>query len=1532
MTLCADVCAALALTAVHSQHSGNAEPSQLIAFAKKTLVNGVPDAKLHIIELGAKPGAVPFAKKSADVFFPPEIFADDFPVAMQVSEKYGLVYVITKLGLLFIYDLESGTAVYRNRISQDSVFLTVDSPSTGGFYAINRTGKVLLVDVNTQALVPFISTTLQNLDLALAVAQRGNLPGAEALVLPKFEALFSAGNYGAAAEAAADSPQGVLRTPETIAKFASVAAPPGTASPLLQYFGTCLKRGKLNAYESFELAKLVLGQNKKQLLDGWLGEDKLECSEELGDLVYPVDAELALKVYVKGRVSVKAATALAARGEMDKFAAFCEQTGYVPDYADLMARMLALNPTAAVSLACHIVSKNAAALDVNTLTDYFLTSRPPMVREATQFLLEVLKPNLPEHAALQTKVLEMNLLTFPNVADAILANNMFSHYDKPRIAQLCEKAGLYARALQHYTELSDIKRVVINTHAIEPAALVEFFGSLSRDWALECMRELLAVNMRQNLQLVVQVAKEYTEQLSAEKVIEVLESFKSWEGLFFYLGAFIAQSEDPEVHFKYIEAATRTGQVKEVERVTRESNFYDPERTKVFLMETKLPDARPLINVCDRFDGTAPQHETMVHDLTIYLLHNNMMRYIEGYVQKVNPQKTPQVVGALLDAEADEAFIKTLILSVRSLLPVAPLVEEVEKRNRLKMLHPFLEHLMNEGSTDPAVHNAMGKVFIDSNNNPEHFLLTNQHYEPLVLGRYCEKRDPNLACVAYKKGRCDFEYVDVTSRNSLFKQQARYVVERMDAPLWAHVLREDNDHRKQLIDQVVSTALPESKNPEQVSVTVKAFMTAGLPHELIELLEKIVLQNSAFSNNPSLQNLLILTAIKSDPGRVMDYVNRLDHFDGPSVGELAVTSELFEEAFAIFRKFDNHLAAARVLIDNLKDMKRATEYAAKVEIPEVWSALGRAQLREQAVGDAIASFIKAKDSNDYVLVIDAAHAVGAYADLVIYLRMVRKRVKEVARVDTELVYSLAFTNALAELEEFIAGSNAANLTSVGDRCFAEERYDAAKLLFTQTSNWGRLASTLVKLHQFQPAVDAAKRANAVRTWKEVCFSCVEEKEFRLAQLCGLHIIVQADELESVTDFYTSRGYFDECIALLEAGVGLERSHMGIFTELGILYAKFRAEKLAEHLKLFATRINIPKLIRVCEAQAHWRELATLYIQYDEYDNAAQTMMLHADAWEHVQFKDTCVKVANAEIYYKAATFYLEEHPQLLNDLLQVLTPRLDHGRVVSEMRKSGHLAMIKEYMQHVQKSNLQAVNEALHELYTEEEDLAALRESVDMYDNFDQIGLALRFKAHELIEFRRLASHLFKRNARWKDSIELSKADGCFKDAMETAAQSGDRALAEELLTYFVDQKLTDCFAAQLYACYDLLRPDAVLELAWTRGVIDFAFPFFIQAVREYTTKVDKMLTEAQEHKVAAESEAKEAKEAHAAHNMYNSLMPPALPAPADWVAANPAAYAHYDPYAAQQGAAYGGAGQQVAVYGQGGYGHPAQGGYGGGF
>lgn len=72
------------------------------------------------------------------------------------------------------------------------------------------------------------------------------------------------------------------------------------------------------------------------------------------------------------------------------------------------------------------------------------------------------------------------------------------------------------------------------------------------------------------------------------------------------------------------------------------------------------------------------------------------------------------------------------------------------------------------------VHNALGKIIIDTNNNPEHFLTTNPYYDSKVVGKYCEKRDPTLAVVAYRRGLCDDELVNVTNKNSLFKLQARW--------------------------------------------------------------------------------------------------------------------------------------------------------------------------------------------------------------------------------------------------------------------------------------------------------------------------------------------------------------------------------------------------------------------------------------------------------------------------------------------------------------------------------------------------------------------------------------------------------------------------------------------------------------------------------------------------------------------------------------------------------------------------------------
>ncbi|KAK5638580.1 hypothetical protein RI129_012875 [Pyrocoelia pectoralis] len=1425
------------------KQEGNPEPSTLFCFAVRSLQGG----KLHVIEVGQSPaGNQPFPKKTVDVFFPPEA-QNDFPVAMQISVKYDVIYLITKYGYIHMYDIESGTCIYMNRISSETIFVTATHESTGGIIGVNRRGQVLSVTVDEDNIIRYVNTVLHNADLALRLAVRNNLAGAEELFVSKFQLLFQNGQYTEAAKVAANAPKGILRTPATIQMFQQVPTPAGQNSPLLQYFGILLDQGQLNRYESLELCKPVLLQGRKQLLEKWLKEDKLECSEELGDLVKQCDPTLALSVFLRANVPAKVIQSFAETGQFQKIVLYAKKVSYTPDYIYLLRTVMRTNPDQGATFAAMLVGDEEPLADINQIVDIFMEQN--MVPQCTAFLLDALKQNRPTEGHLQTRLLEINLMSAPQVADAILGNNMFTHYDRPHIAQLCEKAGLLQRALEHYTDLYDIKRAVVHTHLLSADWLIGFFGTLSVEDSLECLKAMLTANIRQNLQICVQIATKYHEQLTTKSLIDLFESFKSYEGLFYFLGSIVNFSQDEEVHFKYIQAACKTGQIKEVERICRESNCYNPERVKNFLKEAKLTDQLPLIIVCDRFD--------FVHDLVLYLYRNSLQKYIEIYVQKVNPSRLPVVVGGLLDVDCSEDIIKNLILVVRGQFSTDELVEEVEKRNRLKLLLPWLESRVHEGCVEPATHNALAKIYIDSNNNAERFLKENQWYDSRVVGRYCEKRDPHLACVAYERGQCDRELIAVCNENSLFKSEARYLVKRREGEMWAEVLNENNPYRRQLIDQVVQTALNETQDPEDISVTVKAFMTADLPNELIELLEKIVLDSSVFSDHRNLQNLLILTAIKADATRVMDYINRLDNYDAPDIANIAINNHLYEEAFAIFKKFDVNTSAIQVLIDQVNNLDRAYEFAERCNEPAVWSQLAKAQLHQGLVKEAIDSYIKADDPSAYMDVVETATKNNSWEDMVRYLQMARKKARE-SYIESELIYSYAKTGRLADLEEFISGPNHADIQKIGDRCFDDKMYDAAKLLYNNVSNFARLAITLVHLKEFQGAVDSARKANSTRTWKEVCFACVDAEEFRLAQMCGMHIVVHADELQDLINYYQDRGYFEELIGLLEAALGLERAHMGMFTELAILYSKYKPAKMKEHLELFWSRVNIPKVLRAAEHAHLWAELVFLFDKYEEYDNAVLAMMAHpTEAWREGHFKDIITKVANIELYYKAIQFYLDYKPLLLNDLLLVLAPRMDHTRAVSFFSKTGHLQLVKSYLRSVQSLNNKAINEALNALLIDEEDYQGLRTSIDAFDNFDNIGLAQRLEKHELTEFRRIAAYLYKGNNRWKQSVELCKKDKLFKDAMEYTAESRQSELAEELLAWFLERKSFDCFAACLYQCYDLLKPDVILELAWKHNIMDFAMPYMIQVTRELTMKVDRL------EQCEAQRESESAEETH---------------------------------------------------------------------
>jgi clathrin heavy chain len=257
---------------------------------------------------------------------------------------------------------------------------------------------VLLVTIDETTIVPFIVNTVQNVPLAVALSTRANLKGAESLFTSQFQRLFQMGQYKEAAIVAASSPGTVLRNQQTIQLFQQLPSVPGQPSPLLQYFGTLLEKGKLNPVESMELVRPVLQQGRKELLEGWLKEDKLECTEELGDLVKRLDLTLALSIYFRAEAKAKVVLCFAESGQYDKIVAYATKVGYTPDYGTILQQVLATNPDAAVKFAQMLLTNPSGPLaDANSIIDAFMKKQA--VPQITAVLLEALKANRADQVA-----------------------------------------------------------------------------------------------------------------------------------------------------------------------------------------------------------------------------------------------------------------------------------------------------------------------------------------------------------------------------------------------------------------------------------------------------------------------------------------------------------------------------------------------------------------------------------------------------------------------------------------------------------------------------------------------------------------------------------------------------------------------------------------------------------------------------------------------------------------------------------------------------------------------------------------------------------------------------------------------------------------------------------------------------------------------------------------------------------------------------------------------------------------------------
>ena len=364
-------------------------------------LNSVLNAsQLHVVQIGHQAPDPPFVKKAVDVYFPPEA-TNDFPVAMQVSKKHGIVYLVTKFGFIHLYDLDSGACIYMNRISGETIFVTAEHEATNGIIGVNKKGQVLSVNVDEQTVIPYVLTTLNNTELAFKLASRGNLPGADDLYIKQYQALFQSGQYGEAAKVAANSPRVnrllhsrgrshtfyraffvllKLLKPLNLLLLLPEVSPPFSST--LAFFSR-----KVNSTTWSPLNWRVQSYSKEESNYWRNGSRKtkytvlplhffclippfqLTCSEELGDIVRTHDMTLALSVYLRANVPNKVIACFAETGQTEKIVLYAKKVGYQPDYTALLQHIMRANPDKGAEFATQLVNdENGPQVDIERVT------------------------------------------------------------------------------------------------------------------------------------------------------------------------------------------------------------------------------------------------------------------------------------------------------------------------------------------------------------------------------------------------------------------------------------------------------------------------------------------------------------------------------------------------------------------------------------------------------------------------------------------------------------------------------------------------------------------------------------------------------------------------------------------------------------------------------------------------------------------------------------------------------------------------------------------------------------------------------------------------------------------------------------------------------------------------------------------------------------------------------------------------------------------------------------------------------------
>ncbi|KRY12642.1 Clathrin heavy chain 2 [Trichinella patagoniensis] len=237
-----EVYSAVTACFLHFKPNANAKPCTLLCFVGRDSFYGW---MIHIENL-SKHGCS-FVKKAISFSFS-QRRRDDFPVAMQANDKYGILFVITSHGYLHVFDVNDSICLYEGMFTSFPVVL-LTAYKDSGIVCVNEMGCIVTAVIDEEEIISCLSISLKNKSAVMKFARRCNLPGAEGLFSWEFWDLCNNGEYYRAAELAAIIHMDTLATARIIEYLHSVKLGKKEPNPVFLYFKRRLENGPLNIME-----------------------------------------------------------------------------------------------------------------------------------------------------------------------------------------------------------------------------------------------------------------------------------------------------------------------------------------------------------------------------------------------------------------------------------------------------------------------------------------------------------------------------------------------------------------------------------------------------------------------------------------------------------------------------------------------------------------------------------------------------------------------------------------------------------------------------------------------------------------------------------------------------------------------------------------------------------------------------------------------------------------------------------------------------------------------------------------------------------------------------------------------------------------------------------------------------------------------------------------------------------------------------------------------------------------------------------